>query len=432
MKWTIKNHLECNAKGHLEIGGIDVLELAETYGTPVLIINERRMKDRFGEFIGALKKRYGKVKVYYAVKANPCLAILKILLDEGAGLEVVSEYELLSALKSGAKSEDIIFNGVNKSLNGLKIAVENQVLINIDSLLELKKLEKVSKQLNKVTNIGIRVNPGIIPKTCEDLTTGAEMSQFGVYLPVAREVFEYAFRAQHVILKGIHIHIGSQNTSLQPFRDAINKIFQLMAEIKKNGITLEHVNLGGGLGVRYEGVLTLPSVDEYAETIVSTVKSNLQKYGLEKPYLLFEPGRYILADAGVYLLKVGVTKTPPHGNKWVITDGGSNILLRASLGIHKFKMIIANKTNMNPTEKVNVAGPLCFGGDVIGRDVKLPVVEEGDLLAVLCAGAYTNSISHQYNMLPRPPIVLISDGKHYLIKEAEQYEDLVGRDVVPK
>lgn len=139
-----------------------------------------------------------------------------------------------------------------------------------------------------------------------------------------------------------------------------------------------------------------------------------------------------MADAGVHLLRVGITKYPPHGHKWVITDGGTNILPRALRGTRKFKIISANKASMNPTEKVNVAGPMCFGGDVIGWNVKLPAVVEGDLLAVLGTGAYTSSASNQYNMRPRPPIVLVSDGQHYLIKEAEQYEDLIRRDIVPR
>lgn len=431
MDWTIKNHLGRDANGNLKIGDVSALGLVKTYGTPVLVINEQRMRDRFKEFYRALKKRYEKVKIYYAVKANPCLAILRILLSEGAGLEVVSEYELLNALKSGARSEQIVFNGVNKSLEELKTSVKNKILINVDSFSELQKLEKIARQLDKVATICIRVNPAVILYIHEQLTTGAVTSQFGVYLPEAKKVFGYAHKSKHISLEGVHIHIGSQLTTLQPFREAANKIFQLMAELKRNGISLKYINFGGGLGVRYEGVSKLTGVDEYAETIVSTVHQNIERHQLEKPYLLFEPGRYILADAGIYLLKVGVIKTPPQENKWIIVDGGSNILLRAALGVYKFKMILANKANMKAAEKVNVAGPLCFGGDVIGREVKLPPVQEGDILAVLCAGAYTDSISHQYNLRPRPPIVLVNNSEHYLIKEAERYKDLVGKDIIP-
>ncbi|MEM2796009.1 MAG: diaminopimelate decarboxylase [Candidatus Hadarchaeales archaeon] len=431
MSWTIRNHLECGEDGYLKIGGVDALELAEKYGTPLFVINEQRVRKRFREFLGALKKRYEKVKVCYAVKANPSLAILKILKEEGAGFEVVSEYELLSALRIGAKPEDIVFNGANKSQEELELAVKKGILINVDSLSELEKLEKISKRLNRLANICIRVNPGVKVRTHRDLVAGAEYSHFGIHIPEARKAFERAAGSKHISLKGVHMHIGSQITSTRPFVFAINRIFRLLADLSKSGIKLGLVDLGGGLGVEYEGEHP-PTAEEYAEAVISAVKSNVKKYGLSEPLLIFEPGRYILADAGVCLLKVGVVKRTPDGSKWVIVDGGSNILLRAAMGVYRFKMILANKAVMKPRERVNIAGPLCFGGDVIGRNVRLPPVEEGDILAVFCAGAYTTSLSHQYNMRPRPPIVLVSNGRHRLIREAEQYRDLIARDIVQK
>lgn len=429
MNWEIRDHLECGEDCHLKIGGADAIELAEEYGTPLFVINERRVKERFREFWGALKKRYEKIKVCYAVKANSSLAILKILKEEGAGFEVVSEYEFLSALKIGAKPEDIVFNGANKSQRELELAVKEDVLINVDSLSELEKLEKISERLGRVASIGIRVNPGVNVRTHKDLATGTEYSHFGIHLQEAKNVFEKAHRSKHLALRGVHMHIGSQITSTQPFVRAINKVFCLLADLSRSGISLEIVDLGGGLGVGYEGEHP-PTAEEYAEAVISAVKSNLKKYNLSEPLLIFEPGRYILADAGVCLLRVGVVKKTPDGSKWAIVDGGSNILLRATTGVYRFKMILANKAGMKARERVNVAGPLCFGGDVIGRNVRLPSVEEGDILAVLCAGAYTISLSHQYNMRPRPPVVLVSNGRHRLIREAERFENLIAKEIV--
>lgn len=431
MDWIVEKHLECNANGHLEIGGVDALKLAAEYETPLLVINEQRLRVRFRELQESLQKGYSNVQVCYAVKANPCLAILKILLNEGAGLEVVSECELLTALKAGAKSELIIFNGPNKSEKELELAVKNQIKINVDSLSELKRLEAICRRLNKTADIFIRINPAVTPKTNEDLTTGTEINQFGVYLNDAERTFEIASKIPQINLKGIHMHIGSQITSLEPFKEMINKAFKILVKLREQGIFLNYLNFGGGLGVQYEGVTKLPTAEEYANAVTATIKSNVEKHGLKDIHLLFEPGRYVSADAGVYLLKIGTIKIPPAGKKWVLVDGGSNILLRAALGIYKFRMILANKANFEPNELVNVGGPLCFGGDVIGRNVNLPSPEEGDVLAVFCSGAYTDSISHQYNMRPRPSMVLVNEGKHYLIKRAEQCEDLVARDIIP-
>jgi diaminopimelate decarboxylase len=431
MDWIVGKHLECNANGHLEIGGVDALKLAAEYKTPVLVLNEQRLRVRFRELQKSLKKGYNNVQVCYAVKANPCLAVLKILLNEGAGLEVVSECELLTALKAGAKSESIVFNGPNKSEKELELAVKNQVKINVDSFSELRRLEVICKSLNKTADVFIRLNPAITPKTNENLTTGAEINQFGVYLNDAERVFELASKIPQINLKGIHMHIGSQITSLEPFKEMVNKAFKIVVKLREQGIFLTYLNFGGGLGVQYEGVTKLPTAGEYGTAVTATIKSNMEKHGLKDLHLLFEPGRYISADAGVYLLKIGTIKTPPAGRKWVLVDGGSNILLRAALGIYKFRMILANKANLEPNELVNVGGPLCFGGDVIGRSVNLPSPEEGDVLAVFCSGAYTDSISHQYNMRPRPAMVLVNEGKHYLIKRAEQCEDLVARDIIP-
>ena len=431
MDWVIKNHLECDSNGLLKIGNITALDLITTYGTPLLVINEQRVRSRFREFFQAVKKRYADADICYAIKANPSLAILKILLSEGSRLEVVSEYELLHDLKSGAKSGQIVFNGPNKTERELELAVRNNVLINVDSFAELRRLESICRKLTTNADICIRVNPAVEPKTHGDLTTGTHVNQFGACLDEAENFFVYASAAPNIVLKGIHMHIGSQITSLEPFIEAINKIFSLMARLKEQGIVVTYLDLGGGLGVQYEGVSRVLSADEYADAVISTVKANVKQYGLDAVHLIFEPGRFIMADAGVYLLKVGTIKEYPRGNNWVLVDGGSNILLRAALGVYRFPMILANKADAPSTGTVNVAGPLCFGGDVIGKNVKLPRVEEGDILAVFCAGAYTDSISHQYNLKPRPAMVLVNNGMHSLIKRAEQYEDLAGRDILP-
>lgn len=429
----LKRHFSINTQGHLVIGGADAVELAERFGTPLYVVDEQRVRENYQRFYRAFAERWSSVLVCYALKANFNLAICKILQGEGAGADVSSGNELRNALGAGIPKDRIVFNGNYKSLPELELAITNNVLINVDSLQELEAIEGLTSRLGKRARIGLRVNPDVKTPTHPYIATGLRDSKFGfdVASGQALEAYKLASRMRNIEVVGIHSHIGSQILDVGPFEEEAKKLMALVAEVKKLNINLKFVDLGGGIGIPYKPDDPELKPEEVAEHVVSVVKRVVEEKNLARPTLVFEPGRYIVADSGVLLARVGYTKERPGMPTWVAVDAGMNALIRPALYGAYHHIELANKIREKNEQLVNIAGPLCESGDFLGKERRLPAAEPGDLAVIFDVGAYGLAMSSQHTAQPRPAMVLVNRGKAEIIRKRESYEDLTRLDQIP-
>jgi len=430
----LKGHFGVNRAGHLVVGGCDAVELVRRFGSPLYIVDEQRIRENYRRFCRAFADRWPKVMVCYAYKANSNLAVCKILQGEGAGAEVSSGYELQNALRVGVLGEKTVFNGNCKSRAELRLAISSGTLINVDSIQELRVVERVASRLGRPARIGFRVNPDIKTPTHPHIATGLRESKFG--LDVASGQVMKAYRAaskmKDVQVIAIHSHIGSQILDAAPFEEEAEKLMGLVARIKKElGIPLQFVDFGGGLGIPYKpGEKGLPP-EELASRVVPVIERVVKEYGIEQPTLVFEPGRYLVADAGILLTTVGYCKERPGMPDWVAADAGMNALIRPVLYGAYHHIEVANKMRAKRVRLANVAGPLCESGDFLGKGRKLPAIEPGDVLAVFDVGAYGLAMSSQHTAKPRPAMVIVNSGKTEIARLRETYEDLMRLDKIP-
>jgi len=431
----LKSHFGVNERGHLVIGGVDAVELAERFGTPLYVTDEQRIRENYRRFHRAFAERWGEVEVCYAYKANSNLAVCKILQGEGAGAEVSSGNELRIARSVGVLGERIVFNGNNKTSEELELAIAEGVLINVDSMQELEAVERIASGAGQKARIGFRVNPDIEAPTHPYIATGLRESKFGLDVASgqALEAYRRAMGMRHVELVGIHSHIGSQILDPSPFEEEATKLLELVARVREElGLELELVDLGGGLGIPYKPEeRELPPV-RLAERVAGAARRVVRERGLREPTLVFEPGRYIVADAGVLLVRVGYCKPRPGMPDWVAVDAGMNALIRPALYGAYHHIEVANKMEAKHTKLVNVGGPLCESGDFLGKERLLPEIEPGDLLAVFDVGAYGLAMSSQHTAQPRPAMVLVREGKAEVVRARESYEDLTRLDKIPR
>lgn len=431
----LKNHFSKNELGHVVIGGVDSVELAERFGTPLYVMDEGRIRQKYRRFHEAFSKCWPDVLVCYAYKANSNLAICKILHSEGAGAEVSSGCELKIAHSVGVPRRRIVFNGPNKSEIELEAAIANDVLINIDNLQELHVVERLASKLGRKASIGFRVNPDISAPTHPYMATGLRESKFGfdVASGQAIEAYREALRMENVRIKGIHCHIGSQILDATPFEEAARKMMTLVVQLKTRlNIDLEVIDFGGGLGIPYEPGDHELTPDELAQRVVSPIKRAVKDHGLIQPTLVFEPGRYLVADSGVLLTRVGYCKERPKMPMWVAVDAGMNVLIRPTLYGAYHHIEVASKMHEKPSNIVNIGGPLCESGDFLGKKRFLPAISRGDLIAVFDVGAYGMAMSSQFIATPRPAVVLVNSGRAELIRLRETYDDLTRLDRVPE
>lgn len=430
----LKEHFGVNELGNLTIGGLDSVELAGRFGTPLYVMDEERIRENYRRFYRAFADRWPSVMVCYAYKANSNLAACKILQSEGAGAEVSSINELKMARFVGVPGERMVFNGNNKTREELELAVAEGVLINVDSLQELEAVGLIANAVGRVARISFRVNPDIEAPTHPHVATGLRESKFGLDIASgqALEAYRKAMAMGHVEILGIHSHIGSQILDPSPFEEEATKLLELVAQLKEElGLELELVDFGGGLGIPYKpGEQELPP-ERLAERIVGVVDRAVKGRGLRKPMLVFEPGRYIVADAGVLLVRVGYCKSRPRMPDWVAVDAGINALIRPALYDAYHHIEVASRMKEEHTELVNVGGPLCEAGDVLGKERLLPKIESGDLMAIFDVGAYGLAMSSQHTAQPRPAMVLVKEGKAEIVRERESYDDLTRLDRIP-
>ena len=393
---------------------LDITTLVKKYNTPLYVYDFNTITNRYEE----LKDAFGGKKslVAYAVKSNSNLAVIRHLANLGAGADCVSIGEVNRALKAGVKKYRIIFSGVGKKDSEIREALEKEILlINLESEAEMKRVEMIAKELNVEARISIRVNPNVDPKTHPYISTGLHENKFGVSIDSAKRMYIYAKKSDNLNPVGIHFHIGSQLTELAPITEACGIVADLVRSLDAIGIEIKFFDVGGGIGVVYDNEITIQPAD-YAKAILSQIK------GLDMT-ILSEPGRYMMANSGIFLTSVLYEKV--NGDKrFVIVDGAMNDLLRPSL-YNAYHRIEAIQKEGEETSLADVVGPVCESGDFLGKDVALPAMNHHDILVVHSAGAYGFTMSSNYNTRGRSAEVAILDGKDYLIRERETFEDQI-------
>ena len=431
--------LKINSKGHLEIGGCDAVDLAKNFGTPLYVFDEKYIRDMMRVYRDTIEKEYGgNGLVLYASKAFSCMAIYRIAAQENIGVDVVSGGELYTAIKAGFPAEKIYMHGNNKLLRELEFAVDAGVgTIVVDSYDEADMLDDIAKAKGVEQNVLIRINPGVEAHTHAFVQTARTDSKFGFSISdgTAEKMSAYILKKKYLNLKGYHCHIGSQIFEKQSFVLAAQKAMDFMSMIKSDlGFEADTLNIGGGCGIWDTDDDAKISVDGYAaylEALISAVKEKSSELGLKQPYLLIEPGRSIVGEAGITLYTVGAIKDIPGIKKYVAIDGGMFDNPRYALYQSKYTVLLANRANEACTEKVTIAGKCCESGDLIAVDVPLPEARRGDIAAVLSTGAYNYSMASNYNRNFIPPAILVHGGKAEYIVKPQTYDDLVRNDVVP-
>ena len=416
------------ADGQLVIGGCRAFELAQEYGTPVYVLDEATLRNRCRSFVEEFNRLYPGTRVLYASKAyiNPALA--RIFHEEGLGLDVVSGGELAVAQAAGFPLGNVYFHGNNKTPDELEEAVKLDIgRVVVDSFHELDLLNRIAADAGKSQNILIRVSPGIDPHTHAYTTTGIIDSKFGFSIQTgdAGRAIRQALAAPNLNLRGLHFHLGSPIFELEPYQAATDLVLRFAAGFREEGLELQEFSPGGGFAIAYTRDQQPPAIAEYAKAIVETLEATCNELGLARPALLVEPGRSIIGPAGVALYRVGAIKDIPGVRKYVSVDGGMGDNIRPALYQASYEVISANKANSGVTETVTIAGKYCESGDVLASDVLLPTAEPGDVIAIPASGAYCPSMASNYNLNPRPPMVLVREGQSRLIRRRESYQDLM-------
>ena len=422
-----------DGQGQLVIGGCNAHDLASEYGTPVYVLDEATLRGRCRSFASEFSQRIPGCQVVYASKAyiNPALAA--IFNEEGLGLDVVSGGELAIAQAVGFPLENVYFHGNNKTPDELEQAVRSGIgRVVVDSFYELDLLDRIAGDLGKMQDILVRVSPGIDPHTHVHTTTGILDSKFGFSIQTghAAEAIRLALKANNLNLLGLHFHLGSPIFELEPYRAATELVLRFAAEFREDGFNLHEFSPGGGFAIAYTRDQEPPAIGDYAETIVSTMTATCDDLGMEYPQLIIEPGRSIIGPAGVALYRIGAIKDIPGVRKYVSVDGGMGDNIRPALYQASYEVVAAGKVDDDPVEQVTIAGKYCESGDVLASDIMLPQLVAGDILAIPAAGAYCPSMASNYNLNPRPPIVLVNNGQSRLIRRRESYQDMMLCDVV--
>ena len=410
-----------NPDGHLEVGGCDLVELADQVGTPAYVYAEQDMRERAREYLAAFERHGGNTEVLFASKSFPCLASYRLFCEEGLSVDVASGGELTMALEAGFDPAKIHLHGNNKSPEELALALESGIgYVVCDSADEIRALDQMAERNQKVL---IRVTPGIDPDTHEYISTGGSGSKFGFDLATgeAAKAVDLLSHCSNLELVGLHVHIGSQLFDLDSYESAISVLGEFSRE---HSLEPEIVNVGGGLAIAYLDEQEPPSIDRYAELKCAAVR---KAFG-EGPRIVVEPGRSLVGAAGVTVYRVGSTKQAGK-NRIVAVDGGMSDNLRPMLYDARYQAAIADRPEASPNEEVTVVGKHCESGDVLIDSAPLPEVSPGDLLVVAATGAYGHAMANNYNGVPRPPVIFCSGGEAKVVVRRETWSDLMERDV---
>jgi diaminopimelate decarboxylase len=419
--------------GNLKIDGHDASKLASTYGTPLYVMSETQTVKNFTRYVESFKEYSEKTGkefiISFAYKANSNLAVTRLLSKLGCGADIVSAGELYIAKLSDVPSEKIVFNGNCKLKEEIKMGIEAEIrAFNVDSISELVLINETAKEMGKIANVAFRVNPNVDAKTHPKISTGMKKNKFGLDIEsgIALETIKMAEKMENVKIVGIHCHIGSQLTYISPFVEEARKIMDFVVLLKNEGIKIRDVNLGGGLGIPYDKNTKIPVQKDLSKAVLDVIYEYEGK--IELPNLILEPGRSLVATAGVLLGTVEHVKETPVA-KWVMIDAGMNDMMRPA--IYEAYHEITPCTIRAEKEVVSVAGGLCESSDVFGKDRELSKMEVKDTVAILDVGAYGISMANNYNSRGKPAMILTNEKEVSLIRARETLADLISKDIVP-
>jgi diaminopimelate decarboxylase len=425
-----------NEAGHLTIGGCDTTELAREFGTPLYVYDEETLRGQCRAFRQAFESRYPNTNVAYAAKAYLGRAMAAIAAQEGMHMDVVSGGELAIAASVNFPPERIVFHGNNKSEQELNEALDYGIgRVVVDNFHEMQLLNGLAQARGMRQKALVRISPGVDPHTHAHTTTGTTDNKFGIPIAAGGQgeaAIRSAMEMPGIELTGIHYHLGSPIFELEPFTKAVEVGLEFAAQMRDEyGFEMQEFSPGGGFAVAYAPEDEPPSPADYAEAIIPPLKDGCGRYGLREPRLEIEPGRSIVARAGVALYTAGSSKEVPGLRRWVSVDGGMADNIRPPMYGSKYCAVVANRATDERRETVTIAGKYCESGDVLLKDAELPPLEPGDVIALPCSGAYNLPMASNYNASPRPAVVLAKDGEAKLIRRRETYDDLMSCDVWP-
>ncbi len=400
---------------------IKISDIAKKIPTPFYLYSYATIMDHYEK----IRSAFSAINplICFSVKSSSNIAILRALVKNGAGLDIVSGGELYRARLAGADPKKIVYAGVGKKPDEIEEAIKFGILFfNVESEEELETIQKIASSLKRKVNVAIRINPDVTPKTHSHIATGKGDTKFGLDFETVHKIFNSRWRYPDLNIRGVHIHIGSQIVDGDPFEEAIKKVLSFL---KKYKIEVDHFNIGGGLGIIYS-IENPQTAKNFAKRIMPLLKKTRIK-------IILEPGRFVLGNSGILVTKVLYTKITPR-NTFVIVDGGMSDLIRPSLytAYHKIVPVKVGEDSTQTCEKVDVVGPICETGDFLGKDRFLPMMHKGDLLAVLGAGAYGFAMSSNYNSRPRAAEVMVMKKKVHIIRRQENYAALVRGELIPK
>ncbi|AQW21381.1 diaminopimelate decarboxylase [Lentilactobacillus curieae] len=424
---------QINEQGHVAIGGVDTLDLAKQFGTPLVAYDVSAIRNQIHHFQSVFEDNHVSYEVSYASKAFASIAMFQVINEEGGHIDVVSGGELYTAIKAGFPMERVSFHGNNKSAAELEMAVDNHVgVIMLDNFHEIEVLQSILHEKQATINVMLRVTPGISAHTHEYDQTGQVDSKFGfdIQSGQAFEALEKVLTIDSMNMLGIHAHIGSQIFEVNGFEMAAKKLIDTLAEWKsKNGYEAKVLNVGGGFGIRYTESDDPIAPEQFVDAIVKTVKAESAERMLTTPAIWIEPGRSIVGPAGYNLYTVGSRKDVPGIEPYVTVDGGMGDNIRPALYQADYEAVLASDPTKKPDETVRVAGKYCESGDILIKNQPLPATHPGDVLVMLATGAYGYAMASNYNRNPRPAVVFCENGEAKLVIKRETFADLVARDL---
>jgi diaminopimelate decarboxylase len=421
-----------NGEGHLTIGGCDAVALAAEFGTPLYVFDEATLRATCREFRSEFTRAYEDSSVIYAAKAFLCTALARIINEEGLGVDAVSGGEVNLSRAAGLPAQRVYFHGNNKQRDELELAMSWGVgRIVIDNLDELPLVNDTAAAAGIVQPVLLRLSPGVDAHTHSHITTGVLDSKFG--LPIspghAEEAAAKVSSASNMDLVGLHMHLGSLIDSADPYREAIEIAFRFAAEIgDKYGFDFREFSPGGGFAIPYTRDDPAPLVAHFADAIAGAIQSSCSELGIQPPHLVVEPGRAIVGRSGIALYRAGAIKDIPGVRRYVSVDGGMADNIRPALYGSRYEALVANKVTEAQTDTVTIAGKFCESGDILARDVRLPQVAAGDIIALPVCGAYCLPMASNYNASPIPAVVMVSDASARVIRRRETYDDLMRCD----
>ena len=413
-----------NSKLYCE--SVYIKDIARRIPTPFYLYSYKTIMDHYKKIKDAF--RSVKPLICYSMKANSNLAIARSLVKQGAGLDIVSGGELFKALKAGVSPSKIVYASVGKTSDEIRRAIKSGILFfNVESIPELELINKIARSLKKKTRACIRINPDVEPKTHKHITTGKLTNKFGIDLDTARMIFLMRYRYSFVDIKGVHVHIGSQIITSQPFISAIKKVLSFIDELEKINIRIEYLNIGGGLGIIYNKEKP-QTAKEFANAVLPLIRKRKRKLKLK---IILEPGRFIVGNAGVLITKVTYLKRTRIKN-FVIVDAAMNDLIRPALYDAYHQILPINRVSSRANHKYDVVGPVCESGDSFAKGREFNNLKSDDLLAVMSVGAYGFVMSSNYNARCRSAEVLVKGNRFYIVRKRESYEDIIRGESIPK